>query len=70
MTSLSFSKVSVIRRIIIKVRGCRYRQLIDCRYTYRYRYHKNSIINNDISPLVGIDVHSLLVLVLLIAGTM
>jgi len=37
------------------VRGCRYTKLIDSRYRYiRYRYHKNAIINNDISPLVGI----------------
>jgi len=37
------------------VRGCRYTKLIDFRYRYnRYRYHKNAIINKDISPLVDI----------------
>jgi len=37
------------------VRGCRYTKLIDSRYRYnRYRYHKNAIINKDISLLVGI----------------
>jgi len=37
------------------VRGGRYTKLIDSRYRYnRYRYHKNAIINKDISPLVGI----------------
>jgi len=36
MTSLSFSKVIVIRRIYTpKVRGCRYRKLIDSRYRIR-----------------------------------
>jgi len=33
-------------------------------------YHKNTIINKDILPLVGIDVFQLQELVLLIAGTM
>ena len=62
IASLSFSKVIVIRIVIdSKVRGCRYRKLIDSRYRYkRYRYHKNTIINKDISPLVGI-VYSLAV---------
>jgi hypothetical protein len=36
------------------VRGFRYTKLIDSRYKGRYRYHKNTIINKDISPLVGI----------------
>ena len=66
--TLSFSKLIVIRRIIIKVRGRHYRKLIDSRY--RYRYHNNAIIIKDILPLVGIDVLPLLELVLLIAGTM
>jgi hypothetical protein len=36
------------------VRGCRYTKITDSRYNYnRYRYHKNAIINKDISPLVG-----------------
>ena len=54
-----------------KVRGCRYTKLIDSRYRYnRYRYHKNAIINKDISPLVGIVFLSLEFVVLLIVGTM
>jgi hypothetical protein len=54
--SLSFSKVIVIRsKYLSEVRGCRYTKLMDSRYKYnRYRYHKNAIINNDNSPLVGI----------------
>jgi len=49
------------------VRGCRYTKLIDSRYRYnRYRYHKNAIINKDISPLVGIELLSLLELILFI----
>ena len=36
------------------MRGCRYTKLIDSRYIdNRYRYHKNAIINKDISSLVG-----------------
>jgi len=56
ITSLPFSKVMVIRIVIFsKVWGCHYTTLIDSRYRYnRYRYHKNAIINKDISPLVGI----------------
>jgi len=34
------------------------------------RYHKNTIIDKDISPVVGIELLSLLELVLFIAGTM
>jgi len=54
------------------VGGCRYTKLIDSRYRYnRYRYHKNAIINKDISPLVGIvSVLLLFELVFFIAGTM
>jgi hypothetical protein len=54
-----------------KVRGCRYTKLIDSRYKdNRYRYHKNAIINKDISSLVGI-VFSLAVRACLsIAGAM
>jgi len=37
--------------------------------SYRYRYHKNAIINKDILPLVDIDVLSLLELIPFIAGT-
>jgi hypothetical protein len=54
---LSFSKVIVIRynHLFLRVQGCRYTTLVDSRYRYnRYRYHKNSMINKDISPLVGI----------------
>ena len=37
-----------------KVRGCRYTKLINSRYRYnRYRYHKNTIIDNGVLPLVG-----------------
>ena len=38
------------------MRGCRYTKLIDFIYKnrYRYRYHKNLIINNGFLPLVGI----------------
>jgi hypothetical protein len=54
-----------------KVRGCRYRKLIDfIDIIIDNRYHKNTIINKNIHPLVGIDVLSLLELVLLIAGAM
>ena len=55
ITSLSFPKVTVICWISTsKVRGCRYTKLVDSRYRYnRYRYHKNAIINKDVSPLVG-----------------
>jgi len=54
--SLSFSKVTGIWVLIqSNVRGCRYTKLIDSRYRYnRYRYHKNLIINKDLSSLVGI----------------
>jgi hypothetical protein len=53
------------------VRGCRYTKLIDSRYRYnRYRYHKNAIINKDISPLVGIDVSLAVRACLSIAGIM
>jgi len=48
--------------------GCHYIKPIDSRY--RYRYHKNAIINKDILLLVDINVLPLLELVLLIAGTM
>jgi len=43
------------RYAVIEVQGCRYTKLIDCYvYNNRYRYHKNAIINKDISPLVGL----------------
>jgi len=56
ITSLSSSKVIGNRkRILNKVRGCRYRKLIDFIYNNsRYRYHKNLIINNGFLLLVGI----------------
>jgi hypothetical protein len=39
----------------VKVRGGRYRKLIDSRYILLWdRYHKNAIIHKDISLLVGI----------------
>jgi hypothetical protein len=45
----------LLDNMILKVRGCRYTKLMDSSYGYnRYRYHKNAIINKDISPLVGI----------------
>ena len=57
ITSLSFSQVIVIYMVMLlrgaglplhKANGFLY-IIID-----RYRYHKNAIINKDISPLVGI----------------
>jgi len=69
-----FSKVIIISsgKYFLKVQGCRYTKLIDFIYIIigRDRYHKNSIINNGFSLLVGIAVVLLLELVLLIAGTM
>jgi hypothetical protein len=53
------------------VRGCRYRKLTDfIDIIADNRYYKNAIINKDILPLVGIDVLSLLELLLFIAGAM
>jgi len=52
------------------MQGGRYTKLIDSRYRYnRYRYHKNAIISKDISPLVGLRVFSLRLVIPLIAGT-
>jgi len=52
----------------LMVRRCRYTKLMDSRYRYnRYRYHKNTIINKDISPLVGIVFLSLFELLFFIA---
>jgi hypothetical protein len=55
----------------VKVRGYSYRKLIDSRYIHVWdRYHKNAIINKDISPLVGIISDLFLSSSFFIAGTM
>jgi hypothetical protein len=58
-------------RSLSKVWGCHNSKVIDfLDLIADNRYHKNTIIDKDILLLVGIDVLSLLELVLLIAGAM
>jgi len=68
ITSLSFWKDIVIRRILIGGAGLPIQQAHI--FMYNNRYHKNKIINKDFLPLVGIVGFSLPELVIFIAGTM
>lgn len=53
-----------------KEQGCRYKKLIYCMYNKNWhRYHKNTIILQIVSLLVGISYCSQLQLILFIAGT-
>jgi len=68
ITLLSFWKDTVIRRILIQGAGLLPQQANI--FMYKNRYHKNSMINKGLLPLVGIVDVSLLELGLFVAGTM